>query len=167
MSLIQNKITSVIPIGGVATLTGDTGGPVSPTAGNINVVGGSGIATSGSGDTLTISSTMLGTWTEVTGTSANMAVDNGYIANNVGLVTLTLPAVAAVGDGVRVAGKGSGLWSIAQNAGQTIFFGAASTTTGVLGSLDAIAQYDCVELLCITANNDWVVISSVGNLSAV
>lgn len=107
------------------------------------------------------------TWNEETGTSANMAVDNGYIANNAALVTLTLPDTAAVGSVVRVAGKGAGGWRIAQNAGETIRFSSQSTTTGVGGYLEFTQQYDAVELVCITANTDWVVISSVGNITVV
>jgi hypothetical protein len=105
------------------------------------------------------------TWNEETGTSASMAVSNGYISNNAGLVTLTLPAVAVIGDVVRVTGKGSGGWRIAQNAGQTIYFGVSTTTTGVTGRLDSTATRDGIELLCITANNDWNVLSSIGNIT--
>lgn len=46
--------------GDVNTLTGDSGGAVSPTAGNINVVGSNGIKTSGSGSTLTITPSASG-----------------------------------------------------------------------------------------------------------
>lgn len=106
-------------------------------------------------------------WNEVTGTSANMAVDNGYIANNGSLVTLTLPATAALGSVIEVSGKGAGGWSIAQNSGQTIHYGASNTTTGVGGSLASTLQYDTVRLLCTTANTDFVVLSSVGNLTVV
>jgi hypothetical protein len=55
MSYIQNRITSVVPIGGVATLTGNTGGAISPTAGNINILGAGIISVAGAGSTLTIS----------------------------------------------------------------------------------------------------------------
>jgi hypothetical protein len=46
------------------------------------------------------------TWSEVTGTSQTASVASGYITNNAGLVTVTLPGTAAVGDIVEVAGKG-------------------------------------------------------------
>lgn len=105
------------------------------------------------------------TWNEETGTSAAMDVNNGYIANNGGLVTLTLPATAALGDIIEVCGKGAGGWSIAQNSGQTIHFGASSTTTGATGSLSSTLQYDAVRMVCITADTDFVVLSSVGNLT--
>lgn len=105
------------------------------------------------------------TWTVVAGTSQAMAVNNGYISNNAGLVTCTLPATAAVGDVVRVTGKGAGGWLIAQNAGQTIYFGDLASTTGVTGSLASTLTRDTVELVCVTTNNDWNVISSIGNIT--
>jgi len=135
-----------------ATLT-STGGTVVFTTGantlNLEVAGG-GIA-----------------WTEVTGTTQAIAVNNGYIANNGGLVTLTLPATAALGSNVRVTGKGAGGWRIAQNSGQTVFFGNTATTTGATGHLDSTATRDTIELVCVTANNDWNVLSSIGNLTVV
>lgn len=39
------------------TITGDSGGALSPTAGNWNIVGGTGVSTSGTGSTLTITNT--------------------------------------------------------------------------------------------------------------
>lgn len=108
------------------------------------------------------------TWNEETGTSASMAVDNGYIANNAGLVTLTLPTTAAVGSVVRVVGKGAGGWLIAQNASESIVWDEASVTTvGVGGSLASTDDFDAVELLCTTADTTWVVLSSKGNITIV
>lgn len=107
------------------------------------------------------------TWSEITGTSQSMAVDNGYIANNAGLVTLTLPSTAAVGKVVRVAGKGAGGWKVAQNASGIIHFGNLSTTTGTGGSLQSSHRRDSVELVCVVANTEWVVISSIGNITVV
>ena len=105
-------------------------------------------------------------WNEVTGTSQSMAVESGYIANNAGLVTLTLPASASVGESIAVAGKGAGGWKIAQNAGQVIRAGASSTTIGAAGYLQSTNQYDSIELLCITANTDWVVLTGPqGNIT--
>lgn len=105
------------------------------------------------------------TWNVVSGTSQAIVKSNGYINTNVGLTTFTLPATAAVGDSFRIAGNGSGLWTIAQNAGQLIYFGNTTTSTGVAGSLAAILTHDSVEIVCITANTTWQVISSIGNLT--
>ncbi len=95
------------------------------------------------------------TWTEVTGTSQSAAVNNAYIANNAGLVTVTLPATAAVGNTVEVVGKGAGLWRLTANTGQTIKMGSSTTTSA--GSLTGTSQYDAIEVVCITANTTWVV----------
>lgn len=147
-----------IPIGAgsssnpvLATITAGTGIAVTNGAGSIT------IATSGSGTT----------WTEVTGTSQALAVNNGYIANNAGLVTLTLPTTAALGDTIYILGKGAGLWRIAQNASQFINIVSTSTTTGVGGSLTATEQFDCITVRCTTANNGWVASTIVGNLTVV
>lgn len=126
---------------------------------------GSGVTITNGAGSITIASTGGFTWNEVTGTSQTMSVNNGYIANNAGLVTLTLPTLAAVGDAIQVIGKGAGGWRIAQNGGETIHFISSDTTTGVTGRLDSTVRYDCVELVCITANTDWVVCDSAGNIT--
>jgi len=105
-------------------------------------------------------------WSEVTGTTQQMKITNGYLANNGSEVALTLPAAGSVGDRVSVAGKGSGKWRISQNSGQTIHLDDDDTTTGVGGYLTGDIQYACVEIVCITANTDWVVINSLGTLTA-
>ena len=164
-------MSQILNLGGtsgvVLTLTGDAGGAISPDgAGNITLAGGTGITTTGAGNTITINSTTL-VWSEVVGAAQAMAVNNGYILNNAGLVTATLPAVAAVGEIVAVAGSGAGGWLIAQNAGQTIHFLASDSTPGVGGSLASTNRYDCVELICIAANTDFLVRSAVGNITVV
>lgn len=103
-------------------------------------------------------------WSEVTGTTQAMAVGHGYLLNNAGTVTATLPSTAAVGDRVAVVGSGAGGWVLAQNAGQTIHFASANTTTGATGSLSSNSRYDSVELICNVTNTDWVVRSSVGSI---
>ena len=104
---------------------------------------------------------------EVTGTSQACEVNTGYILNNAALVTATLPATASVGDVIRIIGKGSGMWKLAQNASQYIRFAGLTTTTGTGGYLQAETAYDCIEIMCTTANNGWTVISSIGNILVV
>lgn len=104
-------------------------------------------------------------WTEVTGAAQAMAVNHGYIANNGARVWLTLPAAAAIGDVIEVVGKGAGGWRIMQNAGQTMHFISTSTAVGVGGYLESTQQYDGLSLVCITANTDFLVKSSVGNIT--
>lgn len=103
-------------------------------------------------------------WTEVTGTSQSAAVNNGYIANNAGLVTVTLPATFAVGDIVHVVGKGAGLWKLAANTGDTINYGSQATSAS--GSITATNQYDAIQVIGITANSTWACTGvSQGNLT--
>ena len=107
-------------------------------------------------------------WSEVTGTTQACAVNVGYILNHATtMIVATLPSTAAVGDVVRIVGKGAAMWKLAQNASQYIRFAGLSTTTGTGGYLQAENAYDCVELLCTTANNGWTVISSIGNIVVV
>jgi len=140
------------------------------------IIAGTGITLSstgvdtGTGD-VTINSTGGGggglTYTEITGTTQTMAVDNGYIANNVALVTFTLPAVAVVGKIVRVIGAGAGGWRISQNASGIIHFGNMDTTTGTGGYVASTHRRDSIELICVVANNEWNVMDSQGNITVV
>jgi len=107
------------------------------------------------------------TWNEVTGTSQTAVVNNGYIANNAGLVTVTLPSTAVIGSIVEIAWKGAGGWKLAQVASQSIRFGITVTTTGTGGSLASSASGDSVRVLCTTANTGWEVIGSQGNITVV
>lgn len=126
---------------------------------------GTGVSITNAPGNITINSTGGGlTWSEVTGTSQAMAVNNGYIANNAALVTLTLPATAAIGEKVIVQGKGLGLFRIAQNSGQIIHFNSLTSTLGVTGYAEATQRYNTVELICITANNEWALIGN-GNIT--
>lgn len=127
---------------------------VSDTNGNIAYTGSGAFGGGGGGGM---------TWNEVTGTSQTMASNNGYIANNASLVTLTLPSSPTLGDEVAVAGKGAGGWKIAQPAGDQIHFGEFSTTVGTGGSLEFTQRYDMVELLYI-GSDQWVVRNSVGSI---
>jgi hypothetical protein len=108
-------------------------------------------------------------WTDVTGTSASMAVNNGYLADNAGLVTLTLPSTAVQFSIIEVKGYGAGGWKIAQNANQKIIFGNQATTVGVGGSLASTNANDGVKLIAVVggASTFWSVLSSIGNITVV
>lgn len=100
------------------------------------------------------------TWTDVTGTSQSMSVNNGYVSNNAGLVTLTLPVSAAFGSTISVVGLGAGGWKIAQNASQLIHLGNSVTTTGTGGSLASSDRYDSITLFCAVADTTFVVLNA-------
>ena len=136
-------------------IIGNTG--ATPTAATLTA--GAGIAiTNGAGSITIAASSGTSSWTVVTGTSASMAVDSGYISNNAGLVTLTLPSTAAVGSTIQVQGLGAGGWQIAQNASQLIHIGNQVTTTGIGGFLASNNQYDSITILCVVANTTWTVL---------
>ncbi len=129
---------------------------------------GTGIAITNAAGSITIASTGGGvTWTDVTGTSQALAVNNGYIADNAALVTLTLPTTAAQGTLISICGNGAGGWKVAQNASQNIKIGNQTTTTGTGGSLASTNQYDQVDILCTVANTTWVVRNAMGNITVV
>ena len=107
------------------------------------------------------------TYTVITA-NQNAVVNNGYICNKAGTLALTLPTTAAVGTILVVTGMNTALgWSIAQNAGQQIFFGVSSTTVGTGGSLSSTNIYDSVTLVCNVANVSWIVTASIGNITVV
>lgn len=127
----------------------------------ISITNGDGVS---GNPTITATATAFA-WNDVTGTSASAAVNNGYQANNAGLVTITLPVSAAQFSVIRVSGLGAGGWLVAQNSGQSIIYGTSTSTTGVTGSISSSHRYDTVELLCVTANTTWKVISVTGSIT--
>ena len=160
----SNGITSQLLTNGQLPI-GNTG--ADPTAATLTA--GTGVSITNGAGSITIAATGGGlTWSVVTGTTQSAAVNNGYIANNAGQVTVTLPATSAVGDCVAVTGINNATgWKIAQNAGNQIFFGTSSTTAGTGGSLTSTATRDSVFLLCTSANANWQVLNSIGNITVV
>jgi hypothetical protein len=135
-------------------IIGVTGG--TPIPGTLTA--GSGISIANSAGGITISGTGSGIgWTEVTGTSQAGAADSGYVSNNAGLVTITLPTTAAFGTALSIIGKGAGGWLIAQNASQNIQIGNTSSTVGTGGSVASTNAFDSIDLLCTTANTTWTI----------
>jgi hypothetical protein len=101
-----------------------------------------------------------GSWVNQTTATVTMATNSGYTANaGASLITFTLPTSSAIGDFIEIVGVGSGLWTIAQAAGQQIQVAPNATTLGVGGSLSSINQYDSVRLRCVVANTTWAVVS--------
>ena len=105
-------------------------------------------------------------WSVVTNTTDNFVASTGYICDNGSGVVVTLPLTAAVGDSFKITALQSS-WSIAQNASQIIHFGDQSTTTGVGGSITSTNARDVLEFICVVANTDFQVLSSIGNLTIV
>jgi len=103
----------------------------------------------------------------ITTTSDTMAVNNGYLANNAALVTLTLPSSASstVLDIIKVKGAGAGGFRIAQNISQKIRWASGSeTTVGVSGYIESTDANDYIEIMYI-ATNTWSVASVKGTFT--
>ncbi len=142
-------------------------GSASPSSGVLNILGSTGITTSASGDTVTISVSGSGlTWNTI---SANqtLAVNNGYFCTGGGVLSLLLPAVSAVGDTIEVYLDGSTGFQITQGAGQDIKFGAQVSSAGIAGSITSTGQGDGITMTCRTANLRWVITACMGNLTFV
>jgi len=130
---------------------------------------GTGISIANAPGAITISATGSQLpWTVVAGAAQALAINNGYFSNNAGLCTFTLPAVASVGDVIEVAlMNATGSWTIAQNAGQTLYIGNTNTTTGAGGSLSSTDKGDWLEIICRVANTDFQVNVKSGNITVV
>lgn len=143
-------------------LIGSTGAaPVRTTltaGANISITNGAG--------SISIAATGLAgfSWTTVSGTSQAMLSNNGYIANNSGLVTLSLPATSVVGDEIDIIGKGSGGWSISQGSGQQIVIGNAASTSGASGSVSSTNAKDSITLICTATNTEWTALGAPQSL---
>jgi len=138
-----------------------------PAANNINIFGGLGATTTAAGSTLTINVTGSGfTWNVVTSATNPLSIvsENGYIAKGAGAVQFVLPAAAAVGDMFRIAGYGN-LWTLGQNALQSITLGSSTTSVGIGGSITATQVRDTIEMICVTANTEFQILNGVGNLT--
>lgn len=105
------------------------------------------------------------TFNAVAGTTQAMVANNGYYTQNAGQTTLTLPVTCVAGALMQVQGVGAGGWIIAQNAGQSIQFLSATTTTGVTGTITSATGKDGITILCIVANTTFIVTGSVGNFT--
>lgn len=105
------------------------------------------------------------TWNPGTG-SLTMAANEAYTVI-AGSATLTLPAVAAVGDRVLVTLSGGTSWIIGQGAGQSVIVNASTTTVGVAGTITSTGDGQVIQIDCVTANTGWQVTSLIGNPTVV
>lgn len=144
-------------------LLGSTG--ADPVFATLTSTGGTITYTTGAG-TLNLEAASFA-WSVITA-NQTAAVNNGYICNKAGTLALALPTTSAVGSIIEVTGINTATgWQITQAAGQQIFFGTSSTTSGATGTLTSSAIRDSVRLVCVVANLTWNVISSIGNITVV
>lgn len=107
-------------------------------------------------------------WNDITTATQTISVQNGYVTDRGGGVTYTLPATAAFGDEFIITGK-SGLWTLAQNANQSVGISSATSTVGAGGSLAATNAGDSIWAVCTTggASSVWRIFNFVGNITVV
>jgi len=149
-----NGFVSTSGTGVANTITGDTGGALSPTAGNWNILGGPGVTTTGSGSTLTINSVVF---TDTTATT--LAVDNGYFATAAG--TYNMPATAAQGEVIEIVCDTAGAVVLDCPANNLIRIGNQITSSGGTATSNDIG--DSLKLRYRLSSLTWHAISVVGN----
>lgn len=151
--------------GGTTSFVTDSG-TATPTAGVIQIHGGTDIDVTAAGNSILVSFTGTATgftWNVVTGPGPITLVNqNGYIASGATPIQFVLPPAANIGDYYRIAGQ-SNLWTLTQNAAQFIMVGTATTTIGT-GGLQALTVSDGVELVCTGLNVIFYELSMQGNL---
>ncbi|MBF0480033.1 MAG: hypothetical protein HQL26_11180, partial [Candidatus Omnitrophica bacterium] len=131
--IIYNPSTGNLGVGNTSPLAGlhvGTGGtPVVVGVNDVYIqndleVGGTVTAAKFYGDGSGLSGVGGLTWIDVIGTTQNMAVNRGYIADNASLVTMTLPATATVGSVMAVTGGVTAVngWNIAERGANHSFW---------------------------------------------
>jgi hypothetical protein len=151
---VANGFVSVAGSGIGTTITGDSGGPLSPSSGNWNILGGPGVTTSGVGSTLTINSVVF---TDTTATT--FSVDNGYFCTAAG--TYNLPASAAQGELIIIVCDTAGAVVIDAPASNFIRLGNGITSSG--GTLTSTAIGDSLTLRYRASTLTWHAVSATGN----
>ncbi len=138
---------------------GNTGNP--PTASTLTA--GTNISISNGVGTITISATGAGgfAWNHITTTSSLLTSNTGFVIDNAGLVTLTLPVTSALGDEIEIVGRGAGGWLVNYGTGQQVIYGNQSSTI-TSGDIASTNRSDSISLICTAANTEWTIQSSVG-----
>lgn len=121
----------------------------------INIFGGAGVTTSGSGNTITINVSSTGfTWNVVTSVSPvnpiQIVAQNGYICNGASLVTFILPLAPSIGDTFIILSN-TARFQITENGSQQICIGTASSTAGT-GNATSNSTGDQVEFVYVGGN---------------
>ena len=133
-----------------------------------SITPGAGISVTNAANSITIAGSGGGfTWTDVTGGSATVAAQHGYLADSGSLTTFTLPTNNSIGDTIMIVGVGTGGWKIVYTTNQMIIFGS-STSTVTTGNVASTNTADCCTLVCTTASASapiFTITNAVGNLT--
>jgi hypothetical protein len=152
-----NGFVSVSGSGIGQTITGDSGGALSPSSGNWNVLGRSGSKTSGSGSTLTIKSPP---YSDQGGTTTVTLNSGSFVT---AAITLTLPASAGLADGdlFEFVCTTADVLIIQAVDAQKIRLG--SSISSAAGTLTSTAIGDAVVLRFRATDGFFYATSSIGN----
>ena len=159
MSQITKTLTSGGPIPPTipTQFTTDNGIAV-PAANNLNVFGGIGITTDGSGSTITINVINDGfPWTDEA-ISFLAVAQNGYFCT--GVLTATLPAAPTQGNTVIFYVDSASVVTVQANAGQTVQIGSGQST--VAGSASSTSEGSTLTLVYRTSDSEWHSVSDLG-----
>lgn len=138
------------------TITGDSGGALSPTAGNWNIFGRSGSKTSGSGSTLTVNSPPF---SQVGGSGTSVLNSGEFVTAT---ATRTLPATAGLLDGDLVIFfcTTANVLTVTANTGQTIRIGTLVSSSA--GTAASTAIGDSLTLRFDATAVSWRAVSVIG-----
>lgn len=125
-----------------------------------NITGGTGVNITNGSNSITIDVDSGGLeWSGIAGTTQSAAVDNGYVVQNAGQTTITLPSTYDLGSTVAIQGLGAGGWILTAAAGDTIQIGSMATSSG--GTVTSGNQWDSIVIVAVVANTTWAMQSSV------
>ena len=157
-------VSGLLGISGISGISGRSG--ISGISGVSGISGISGL--SGTSGTSGVSGIVGGglSWTYST-TGQTGIVNYGFISTASTLSTITLPATATLGSTIEVTGIGTGAWKIGQLANHQIHFGVINTTSGATGYLQSTQTYDSIRLLCTTKDNEYTVLTVMGNITVI
>lgn len=156
-SVDANGFVTLSSTGEAKTITGDSGGPLSPSGFNWNILGLSGSKTSGSGSTLTVKSPPF----LQVGSSATSLLNTGEFVNST--ATRTLPASGTLADGdlfIYICTTANVL-TIQCVGGQKIRIG--NQISSAAGTMKSTAIGDSVTLRFNATDGFFYATSSMGN----
>lgn len=140
-------------------LIGSTGAAPS----TASLTAGAGIEVTNAAGSITIANTAHNSYEVVTAATA-MVEGKNYVCNGTTSLAMTLPSTIAVGKRIEITDINAG-FSLAQGAGQIMHFGNKSTTSGATGSIATVQDRSSIVLVCVVADTEFNVVSSVGNYS--
>ncbi len=164
--IIKNRATGPVPPAVPTQFTTDSGVAI-PAANNLNVFGGVGATTSGSGSTITITVKNEGfTWSEQNSNFA-ASVQNGYFCNNALTVTLPVTAGLTIGNTIIIYVDTSSQVVIQANTGQMIQVSNNISSSGGTATSALNFKGSILELIFKPSDTTWHTQSSMGSWAVV